>query len=97
MEKNASNTLKHIFNDNDLSQKEIGSILGKTQAGISKNISELNFTVKEIVQISEAKGRDFFEELSVLLPITIRNKNDKGEYKSLVEEAILNLVKKKLK
>lgn len=97
MGKFESNTLKHIFNDNDISQKEIGAILGITQAAISKKISALNFTLEDIILISEAKGKDFFEEMSSLLPITIRNKHDKSEYKSPLEEAIINLVKRKLK
>jgi predicted transcriptional regulator len=92
-----TNQLKHIFNDTDITQKEIGNILGITQAGASKKILACNFTIVEIVKISEYKGIDFFTEFKVFLSETLRNNNNTEAYKSPLEDAVINLVKKSLK
>lgn len=97
MKENVTNTLKHIFNDSEFGQKEIADILKISQPGVSKKIKAGNFTIVELLKISLAKNQDFFSELSVLLPITIRNTNNSKERSSAVEQAILTLVKNNIK
>lgn len=93
MSQKLTNSLRFIFSDLDISQKELGSILGITQAGVSKKISSLNFTIEDIVKISEAKKIDFFYELRNLLSEPIRNNHSSKESYSEIERAIINLVK----
>jgi predicted transcriptional regulator len=67
MKNNPVNSLKFIFADLDLTQKEIAKILNVSQAALSKKILSLNFNIEEILTISNAINKDLFTELSTQL------------------------------
>jgi predicted transcriptional regulator len=93
MNKDMTNSIKSIFKDTDLSQKEIALILDVTQSNVSKKIVAANFTLVELFKLSKAKEYDYFSAFSNLLPSSLRNSIKPKEYKSEVETAILNLVR----